>query len=205
MRSFKKFRVLAIVVFALSALGAANASAAIFTATATGEIAGQATEPQVFTVNGGQIKCLNAALTGTIKELSQTQQEITIKYSSCTAFGFNTVDISSGTFMSTTSGQVHVLSPITITPTFFGASVCTVTIGIQTTGPVSYINNHIYTGSEEKTTTTTDPTHITTAPLATGITYTSSGGPCGASGNNGTYSGNRTVARVGGGVIQFDP
>ena len=70
--------------------------------------------------------------------------------------------------------------------------MCTVTVGPQSVGTVDYSN----LSSRIKITST-----------ATGIKYTSSGGSCGSSGENGTYTGASDLGRVGGGSVSttLDP
>ena len=186
MRSFKKFGVLAVVAFALCAIGAANASAATFTASATGSLTGKATATQVFTTNGGQVKCSTAATSGEIKSVASAEQHVTVKYTGCNAFGFVNTHITDATYLFTADGTVHILNTITITPTGAG---CTQTVKPQTVGSVTYTNSG---------------TKLVITPNVTGITYSSTGGICGASGANGTYSGSNEVERVGGGSISWD-
>jgi hypothetical protein len=189
----KKLGVL-IAVFALCAIGAANASAAQFTASAVGSLSGKAIAPQVFTTPGGTVTCNTAATTGTIEKTADTQQHVTVHYTGCTAFGFATVDITDATYQFTagTGNNVHIKNTITITPTLFGASICTTTVKPQTVGTVDYTN-------ASATTVKVDPT-------VTGIKSTSSGGSCGPAGetSTGTYTGASEVSRVGGGSIQYD-
>jgi hypothetical protein len=186
MRSFKKFGVLAVVAFALCAIGAANASAATFTASATGSLTGKATATQVFTTNGGQVKCSTAATSGNIVSTASTEQHVTVKYSACTAFGFANTHITDATYVFTANGEVHIKNTITITPTGAG---CTITISPQPVGSVSYTNSG---------------TKLIITPNVIGISYASSGGLCGTSGGNGTYTGSNEVERVGGGSISWD-
>ncbi|HKO37826.1 MAG TPA: hypothetical protein VJU14_05605 [Solirubrobacterales bacterium] len=185
MRSMKKLGVL-VAVFALCAIGAANASAAQFTASATGSLTGKATATQVFTTNGGQVKCTAAATSGEIKSVASEEQTVEVKYSSCTAFGFATVHITPAFYNFTASGQVHIEKTITITVTGAG---CSQSVAPQTVGTVSFATN----GTKVKVT-----------PNVSGITYTSTGGLCGAGGANGTYTGTNEVERVGGGSLAFD-
>jgi hypothetical protein len=187
MRSFKKFGVLAVVAFALCAVGAANASAATFTASATGSLTGKALETQVFTVNGGTVKCSTASTSGEIKSTASVEQHVTVKYTGCNAFGFVNTHITDATYLFTANGEVHLLNTVTITPT---GAFCHLTVPPQTIKTVSYSNN----GGK-----------MIVTPNVTGITYTSSGGLCGTSGANGTYTGKNEVERVGGGTISFDP
>jgi hypothetical protein len=65
------------------------------------------------------------------------------------------------------------------------------TIGLQTVGTVDYANS----GANNVLVTST----------VTGIKYTSSGGICGSSVENGTYSGANELSRVGGGTLRYDP
>ncbi len=194
MRSMKKLSAL-VAVLALCAIGAANASAAEFTASATGTLSGKAVANQVFTTNGGTVTCTTAATSGTIAKTADTQQTVKVKYSGCTAFGFATVDISEAEYQFTagTGKNVHVKNTISITPTLFGASLCTVTVkGGQTVGTVDYSNASAST--------------VKVDPTVSGIHYVSSGGSCGTAGTfeNGTYTGANEVSRVGGGTVQYD-
>ena len=192
MRNFRKFGTLAAAVLALSAIGAASASAAQFTASATGSISSKASEAYVFTTNGGTISCNNGVTSGTIATTSSGSFKVNVSPNSCTAFGFATAEISTASYEFTagTGKNVHVKNTITITPTFFGASMCSVTVKPQTVGTVDFSNA---SGSTVKVN-----------PTVTGITYTSSGGSCGSSGENGTYTGASIVERFGGGSVQYD-
>lgn len=190
MRSLGKFGALAIAVLAISAIGAASASAAKFTYNPlTGTLAGHAKTTQVFTVNGGKIECKGAEVSGTIVELSPEKQDYTVTYRECKAFGASTVDVSQVTYLFTADGQVHLQSTLKVTPTVFGASACTLEIKPQTMKSVDYAG-----GSPMVVTST-----------ITAIEYTSTGGICGSSGTNGAYAGSFEIERVGGGTISVDP
>src|SRR5690349_10396229 len=91
-------------VLGLCGVGAASASAAEFTYSATGELEGHALETQVFTVNGGNLTCTKAATTGLINKTNFTQQAVSVSYSGCTAFGFASVDVSGADFLLTANG-----------------------------------------------------------------------------------------------------
>jgi hypothetical protein len=185
MSIIKKLSVLAVVVFALGALGVANASAATkFTATAKpAALSGKQLETQKFKTNGGTVECNTLAASGTVEKLESTEQEATVTYSGCSAFGFP-VDNITATYLFTANGSVHVQNEpkITVTGGIFGE--CTVTVAKQTVNGVTYDNN----GGKIK---------ITPNPVK-GIKYTSSGGICGASGENGEYSGASEVEEAGG-------
>jgi hypothetical protein len=189
MRSLKKLSVLAIAVFAFSAIGVASASAAQFTASATGEITGKALETQVFTTNGGEVRCNNIDVTGKIEKTASPEQHTTITYTNCTAFGIATVHISPATYLFTANGEVHIKNTIKITVTGGIFGECTITVAPQTVKSVSYTNN---------------AGKIKVTPNVTGIVYTSTGGVCGSSGANGTYKGAAETERVGGGTISWD-
>jgi len=186
MHKLKKLGVV-IAVFALSAIGAASASAAQFTASATGSITGKATATQVFTTNGGQVKCSVAASSGTIKSTATAEQTVEVKVSGCTAFGFVNTHVTPIQVNFTASGEVHLENTVTITPTGAG---CTQSVAPQTVKSTGYSNN---------------AGKVKVTPNVTGITYTSTGGLCGSSGANGTLTGTNEVERVGGGSVSFDP
>jgi hypothetical protein len=192
MRSLKVFGVLAIAVVALMAVTAASAMAAPkFTASASGgTLTGAATSNQVFKINGGTTTCTGAASDGTVPASPSTDLHLTVIYSGCTAFGFINTDISAATYTFTANGEVHLLGTITITPTGAG---CTVTVGPQTVKSVSYDNKTSggFTGVEETS-------------AVSGITYTSSGGLCGSSGTNGTYTGNSFAHGPTGVTVSWD-
>jgi hypothetical protein len=187
MSKLKKFGVLFVVVFAFSAVAVANASAAPeFTASAAGTLSGTQTSNQVFTTNGGTVTCTKASTTGNVATTA-LEQEVTVNYSGCTAFGFASVTISPATYNLHANGTVDILNTITISVPLGG---CTVTVGPQKgKGTVTYTNG------------TSD---ITESSNVTGIVYTTTGGICGSGGSNGVYKGSNTVTRVGGGFLKWD-
>ncbi|HKO37938.1 MAG TPA: hypothetical protein VJU14_06185 [Solirubrobacterales bacterium] len=187
MRNFKKFCALAAAVFALSAISAVNASAVTFTASATGNLVGSATQTQVFTTNAGQIKCSTAEVSGEIKSTASTEQRLTVIHKNCIAFGFATVHISPEDYLFTGNGTVHIENTITINVT--GAK-CHQTIAPQTVGTVSYVAQG-FTGTIVE-------------PNVKNISYTSTGGLCSTGGLNGTYTGNIAITRQGGGSFVPD-
>jgi len=191
MRSMKKFGVLAVVVFALSAIGAANASAAQFTASATGSITGKALETQEFTINAGTIRCPIAETSGPITSSPSSEQQAHVTYKNCTAFAsFVPVHNITADYVFTANGTVHIAQTITITVTA-PFKTCHVTVGPQPVGTVDYANNGAGNG-------------ILITPTVTGISYSSTGDLCGKSGTNGTYKGVNEVTRVGGGFFRYD-
>jgi hypothetical protein len=196
MRTLEKLGVLAVAVFAICIVGVASASAAQFTVSATGNLEGHALSGsegnQVFTTTAGTVTCTAAATKGEIKSFAASEQEVTVTYSGCTAFGIVNVDITPATYNFHASGTVDITKEITITVTggIFGNCTVKVPSG-QTVGTVAFSNS----GSN----------NILVNPSVTGIKYTGSGGLCGSgTDTNGTYVGKSEVNRVGGGSIQFD-
>lgn len=185
-RSAKWLGVLAFVAFVFCAIGSASASAAVFTASATGELEGNAVTTQEWTVNGGKIKCTQAVVTGVITSTATSAQDTTIDYSGCTAFGF-AADVSSATYLYTANGEVHLENTITVNVT--GAS-CHVTIGPQTLRSVSF---------------STNASGVRALHSASGIVYSSNGFFCGSSGSNGTFAGEIEWRRKEGGTTSYDP
>ena len=164
----------------------------------------------ILNVGGGlSISCTHAEYDGTaVVGAGNTVNHITLAptytTNTCTGFGFpNHVNMNGCTYTLTTGvklpdgtttisaplGQIHIVCPagkkIEITPTTFGVSACTVSIGEQTpTGGHIVIRN---SGGAGNTMDITD--EITLA----GIAFTSTGGACGASGNNAGFTGNTTA------------
>jgi hypothetical protein len=202
----RKLKALGVAFVASLALSAVMASASQakyhFTApegpvTTTGTQVAQ----NIFTTGGGEVKCNTALFTGTNTAASATQQLIEPHYSSCTAFGFTAhVNATPCTYLFTTptvklnateyTGESpHIQcagGPITITPTLFGGSLCTASIGAQTPeGHVIYKNEGVGTTRDVLVTAT-----------VISIDYTSTGGVCGESGKtltDGEYTGSVTL------------
>jgi hypothetical protein len=212
----KKILALCLALSAMVAVGALSAGSA---SAAAGEIDlachtgadscflfGEQTTTNVFTVTGGNVKCTSAKFTGegtggttattvVSKEADWTFHTVTVhpEYSGCTAFGQAATITTTGcnynlTASSKTAGNASIECEtgklITIKANTAG---CTVTVGAQTpaNNKVDYENSG--TGSEKDVLVT-----ATVGTSTAGITYTSSGGICGASGTNGTYTGTVT-------------
>ena len=190
----KKSTLLIAVVAALSAISVASASAAALTYSATGTLAGKSLTGQTLTTSAGQVKCLGAQTTGSITSTNSSEQHITVNYKSCTALGFVDVDVSPATYLLTASGTAHLQGPITINVT---SVACHLTVSAQELKPISYVN-----GTSGEPPKHTGRVKVTTN--ASGVSYTSTGGLCGASGSNGTFTGTSELERLGGGSITFD-
>jgi hypothetical protein len=189
MRLWKTIGALCAVVLCVA--GAGNAYAAQFTASSVGTTAGHAISAQVFTFAAGTVSCSVAAAKGPINSVASTERTVVVTYSGCTAFGVSGADVGKAEYRYTAGGALDVLNNVSITPTFLGASMCTVTVGPQSKTAVGYSN----AGSSN-----VEATHN-----VTGLGYTASGGLCGASGTTGTLAGTEEFNREGGGTVRFDP
>jgi hypothetical protein len=190
MRSLKLFGAL-LAVTALIAIGAATASAE-FTYTAPGSITGTQEGTHTFKA-GSTVTCKKVDATGAIEKVFGSSQEVTVHYSECTVDGFNNfAHVSDATYTFTSTGEVdvHLLNTVTITPTVFGSSACTITVTPQTLNTVDYTN--VAGGG------------VTVNPTITGISYHSTGGLCGPSGSVGTYSGSSIVNGTAGQTLSVD-
>jgi hypothetical protein len=172
------------------------------------------------TVNGGTLKCTTAKFTGASTEtnggttqetaeliggvwvgtgeLDWVTHELTVhpEYGGCKAFGQNVTITTTGcnyitTLTSRTIGTERIECEAGKSIVLKGNTTgCTVTIGAQTPA-----NNAIDASSEGTPKDVKFTETVGTEPLGsgkTGITYTSSGGACGASGENGTFRGTVT-------------
>jgi hypothetical protein len=166
-------KVLAIlaVVFAFATTGTSAASASVFTSTG-GPIEGVSTTTQVFTFNGLSVECNAARSAGTVAAMTLSELRLDQAFSQCKAvFGISKVnmEISLAEVGLTANQTLGFLNTVTINIPLVS---CHLTIAPQ--GPLSSLA-------------------LSSWPVAvssiSGITYTSSGGLCGASGTNGTFSG----------------
>jgi hypothetical protein len=159
-------------VLALFALGVAfNASLSEASAlTGTGGT-------QKITVNGGTVECGEAAVAGTGTLTKFTTLVLWFKYTKCT-FGGEPAKVSVGEYEFNANGAVAVLYMIVITSEIEGCTIKIAPTGNKDLETVSY--------------TTKGAKLVETSELK-GITYTTSGGLCGTSGKNGTYSGSAEI------------
>ena len=184
----KKFGALAAVVFTLCAVGAANASAAQFTASATGTLAGKATANHVFTTNWVTIKCAAAETSGAIDKTSTTELHVTVLYKECRLGQFpELLHVTPATYVFTANGEAHLKSSFTFN---FTLGLCQLTVQAQSMKTFGFASS----GSKLKVT-----------PSAGPLLITATGGGCGASTSLGSYTGSSEIERVGGGSIAFDP
>jgi hypothetical protein len=191
MSGWRKFSLLVVALFALSAVGVASASAAEFTASEAGEVTGQQSGDYTFAFSSsGSVTCLKAHTTGTTATAG-THEDVDVVYSECTInvplLGTQLVSAFTADYNLLASGSLEILNEFEVTVPVLSCST-KVTKG-QTVGTVSYANVKGNTELEEKS-------------VVTGIHSTSTG-LC-PSGTSGTLAGTSIVHRVGGGSVSFD-
>ncbi len=194
-RNLKALGLSLVAVFAMSAMVAQAASAdPLFKSDeAHTIIKGSQEGTHEFVAGEGKVTCTTANFAGTSEEKAQNSLTIIPEYKGCTAFGFATTDVKFAengceyVFTSTTGEgeDVHLLCSgeknVELTPTVFGFSVCTVDVLPGTFESVTYDN--VENGD------------VTVTAEAAGISYEEVSGDCGiGSGENGTYTGNATMA-----------
>jgi hypothetical protein len=153
-RNLKTLGLAVVAVLATSAMVVSMASAAEYhSANAPTTITGSQYSTNAFHVPGaGTLECTTATLHGSLSTTTATELTVHPTYSGCKAFGFATTHVTTifcdYTFTQPYAlqwSEMHVVCSdanlIRITPTVFGGSVCTVTIGSQSpTGYVQFIN-----------------------------------------------------------------
>jgi hypothetical protein len=125
-------------------------------------------------------------MTGKLTSVASPEMEFTISYGGCTGFGFTGAEVSPATFNVTATGTAHLLNTVTIKIPIVG---CDVTIKPQSFNLLNFTNT---TG------------RIQLLFQLAHILYTSTGGLCGSSGENGTFTGKTEISRVGGGTLAWD-
>jgi hypothetical protein len=155
-RYAKPFGTMVLAAFLLVAVGAAPASALkeIRTAEAPRIITGaqNAEAPFVFKGAAGEMKCTTASIEGTMLKTDQPSLKVVPVFSGCSVAGFKADVTTTGcSFVYTyeeivvktektgdthTPGPMHIVcdagKQILVTPTFLGASVCTLEVPAQT-------------------------------------------------------------------------
>jgi len=170
---------------ALAAMGAAGASAALFTASETGQLTGTSTGAHVFTPGGGgTVTCNHDHMIGTIVSTEAASQHVRVVHTQCTAFGFAPT-LTEGTFELHANGEVDIEN--TITYTAFGCST--------SIKPQKGLKGVSYTSSGGK---------LTLHFALKGIVSTTTGFPC-SGGTTGTTTGSFVIERAGGGTLGWHP
>lgn len=177
---------------ALSGIAVASASGSSFLVHPAGPVIGVNTNDQIFTVNGGQVTCKRATLQSFTLLLRSLHLLVNALYSECSAFSFP-ADVEVAELLLSADLKVSVENDILIVVLAGALGNCTVLVG-----PAGNQNlNAVHYGNEGPT--------LKLNALVKGITYTSTGGACGAGGNNGTYTGQFILqSGLGGGVIRWD-
>jgi hypothetical protein len=212
-RNIRALGIALMAVFALSAVAAQTAAAGEnltiegIVAPAKGFATGTKTTTHVFATPNGEVVCSTISFPSEAVQAGGTVSEVTVNpsYSGCTAFGFATAHVTNNgchylfTKPTDLGGGKWTFHPphivptsgstcnFTITPTFFGASVCTQTVENQTPtgGHVTATNGTAANGKMDVTLHTT----------LTGIHYKGTGGVCGenVTNTNATYTGDVTI------------
>jgi hypothetical protein len=183
MSRIKALVLCAVAVCALSVALTAGASAAEFHASKVGgTLKGTQLNTQKFKVTGGTVECTKAATSGKTAALLAATQLVTVVYTGCSAFGLGAT-VTPAQYILNANGTSVVENNITIT---VAAASCSITVSPSGNGTLKTV---VYKNSAGK---------IIEESAVTAITYTSTGGTCGASGNNGTYTGNNDVELEGG-------
>lgn len=118
-------------------------------------LSGEGVTAQVFEFPGaGTVKCNSAKFTGTVTGTTVNEIQVSPSYSGCSAFGFATTHLfttqcgfksdglsGSGVFTATVHFLCSGTGKIVFTPTFLGASVCTIEVSSQTPGNVVHVAN----------------------------------------------------------------
>jgi len=206
-RKLKKIGFALFALLAASAIPASSALALPFTSPGAGAsqktfLTGEQSVAFTLTLPGGTVKCTNFSLAGSVTGFEQTTVTLAPTYTGCNAFGFASSHIKPNgctyRFEAPTTepsaGQYTAVpfrincaagKQIEITPTSFGASVCTQFLAEQAPSKVHVV----YSNNAER-----GPVmgYLANATVE-GISYTGTGGSCAASGTNGTYSGQTTI------------
>jgi hypothetical protein len=189
MQRIKLLGLTLVAALALSVVSVSSASASSFLAHPTGNIVGTQTNTQLFNVNAGTVECTTAAIAGTVTVLKSLHQLVHVTYSGCKAFG-TAVTISTALYLFSADLKVSVQNDIIITSKTGSCWLLVGPTGNQNLNSVHYANE----GADLKVNA-----------KVTSITYTSTGGICGAGGANGTYNGEaRVSSAVAGGSVRWD-
>jgi hypothetical protein len=143
----------AILVLCATLAGAAQAEQSYHASGAPTTLSGsQVATTKIHIPGSGTIECTGVNLTGTLASSTSSLIEVHPSFSGCVAFGFATVHVTTTgcnfLFGTPVKNQANMAisctgtNKITVTPTFFGASVCSVEFGTQQpAGSVDLANN----------------------------------------------------------------
>jgi hypothetical protein len=194
MRTLKIIGVAVLAACALSVAVVAQASASTFLASAVGAlILDNQINTHLFKTDGGVVECLKGTSHGKTTALSALTQVETVNYASCKAFGSG-VTISPAQYEFSADNTVSVLNTITVTSVSGACTVQVSPFNNQNLGKVLYL---------------ADPSNSKALNIkaeVSGISYLSSGGICGPTGElkDGTYNGESLAFLDGGGTLGWD-
>jgi hypothetical protein len=178
-------RIPTVVLLVLAGPLAGSASAHEFVVSKTGKGKIEATAPQIFRTSAVTVECAKASASMEFATLKSEVLDVAkLSYSECAAAG--------GVASATGSYDFNANGPITFTKAVSiqleEAAECSIALGTKGTSHremLSYKNN---------------AGKVLIGVYVTGLTYTSSGGVCGAGGTNGIYEGTLRVSLEGGTV-----
>jgi hypothetical protein len=179
--------VLIVAALGTAALAPAFAQANEFVASKAGVIKDKQLGVHTFKTTAGTVECKTETSEGTVKEGGQKTNIEKVKYGECKAFGFLAVTISVAEFEFSSEGWATLLNKVTIE---VGAS-CKFTLEPAKNKELKTLSYANLAGGKLEVKT-----------AVKGFSYTSSGGVCGASGENGEYTGN-SEAELAGGTIEW--
>jgi hypothetical protein len=198
MRLVKVFGAALVVVFALSAMAAAGASAHNFTASVVPTLILTSAEgPQVFVTLAGTLECSTATGHGIALAKTSETQKVTVSYTGClaaitTGASVKPTEPITAEYEFNANGTVKILKAVTIVATL--GTKCTITVPAQ--GPLSSVS-FANKGTKE----------ILVSAKVTGIESSDVGGACKevyTGSKTGTYNGNNVTKADGTGSITWE-
>ena len=178
MRNVRQLGLVLVAVCAFCAMTAASALAhPEFLASAiNAQLTGRATQTQKFATDFGLVECTALTVSGQTKALRSLEQEVTVNYKTCNAFGLGAT-VSPALYLFLSLGSVHILSTILI-----ASASCHLLVLPQTVSSILFAN----TSNE-----------LIITPDVSGIRYEGKGATCSGSDTNGTYEGKALLISTG--------
>lgn len=180
-RSIKALAVAFAAALALTAVSVASASAHEFIASKTGTTKDHSLGAQKFKTNGGTVECKESSSEGKVTELVSKTSLEKVTFKGCTAFGLS-VSVSEAEDGFNAEGTVTIKKKQVVKA-----------LGCEVIVEPSTKNTNLKT-----VTFTNNGGKLKVDAAVENITYTSTGGLCGKSGENGSYSGESEEELVGG-------
>jgi hypothetical protein len=174
--------ILTIALLCSAALLAGAASGHEFVASKLGKGKARATTAQFFEVSAGTIECAKASGVFEVSSLHSETIHMNVGYTECTAFG-QAIEVSPADYELNASGTIAFAKALTISPSVAGCDIVFGTAANRDREAVSYANN---------------PNKLRLVQELSGLSYTSSGGICGAGGKEGKLEGTLQLELEGG-------